>query len=92
MAAQENGPHDGFGTQEDKHRDSFLEHNERMRLFRESHPTWAVIRLAHLNMTVPYCVGRSLMETGGSAGSMDGDYWVTLVPLQEVTARRFGFN
>ena len=92
MAVQENGPCHGFGTQEDGYGDSFPEHNEQMRLFRASHPSGTTTRLAYLNMMVPYSVGRNLTETGGSAGPVDEDYWLTLVPLQDVTARRFVFN
>ena len=92
MAVQENGPYDSFGTHENGHGDSFLKHNQQMRSFRTSHSTWTAIKLAYLNMTVPYSVGRNLTEAGGSAAPVDEDYWLTLVPMQEVAARRFVFN
>ena len=92
MAVEENGPCHGFEEDEDAGEDSFTKHHELMRSFRASHPAWAAVRAAYLGMTAPYGVGRSLAETGGSAGPMDEDYWVTLVPMQDVTARRFVFN
>ena len=92
MAVEENSPYHGFEDNEDGGADSFTEHDELMRSFRASHPAWAAVRVAYLGMTAPYGVGRSLAETGGSAGPMDEDYWATLVPTQDVTARRFTFN
>jgi len=92
MATQQNDPQDGPETRERDYADSFLAHSEQMRLFRESHPIWTVASQAYVNMTAPYCVGRSLTETGGSTGPADESYWMSLVPMQEPAKRRFVVN
>ena len=70
----------------------FAEHNKHMKLFRESHDGRTSTTMNLFNMMVPYDAGRNLAETGGSVNSIDESFWLTLVPLQGVTERRFVFN
>lgn len=92
MVIDGNTRDDGFRNHEDGSKDYFAEHNKRMKLFRESHNGRTTTRTPLFNMMVPYDAGRNLAETGGSVNSIDESYWLTLIPLQGVTERRFVFN
>lgn len=92
MASEGNCRDDGFATRGDGHGDSFVEHDERMKLFRASHPIWTVARAVLFDVTVTYDARPNLAETGGSTGPLDERYWLTLIPIRGVTERRFVFN
>ena len=92
MVTDENTRDDGFSNPEDGGKNYFAEHNKHMKLFRESHNGRTSTSMYLFNMMVPYHAGRNLAELGGSVNSIDESYWLTLVPLQGVTERRFVFN
>lgn len=92
MAINGNTRDEDFRNHEDEGEDCFTKHNERMKRFRESHGDCSTTGIPNFNMMVSYDSGYNLAETGGAVDSIDISYWLTLIPLQEVTERRFIFN
>ena len=92
MVNDGNERNESFRNSGDKGRDFFMEHKEQMKLFRASHTNWNNTGKDIFELMVPYDIGRSLVETGGSASYEDERYWLTLVPMNEVTERRFLYN
>jgi len=92
MAVGESSWDDGFRTEGHESGEPFLEHQERMRLFRASHPEWTPAGVIPFDVMVPYDVDCVPAEAGGFAVSADEHYWQTLIPLPGVTGKRFVFN
>ena len=92
MAIDENTRDDGLRNHEDGGKDHFAEHNKRMKLFRESHNGRTTTSMTLFNTMVPYDAEHNPAETERSVHSIDENYWLTLVPLQGITERRFIFN
>ena len=92
MVNKGNERNESFRNSEDKGKDFFTEHKENMKLFRASHTNLNDTGKDIFELMVPYDIGRSLVETGGTASYEDERYWLTLVPVNEVTGRRFLYN
>ena len=73
MAIDENTREDGFRDHEDGGKEYFAEHNERMKLFRESHNDWTTTRMTPrvssslVNMVIVRSRSASLLSGLGRA-------------------------
>jgi len=92
MVNNENDRSASFGNSGDKDNNTFREHKDKMKLFRASHNNGTDTDKDIFKMMVPYTIGQSLVETGGTASFGDERYWLTLVPVNEVTGQRFLYN
>lgn len=88
MVRDRNDRVEGFSNDEDEGKD-FFEHKEKMRLFRTSHINLNDAGKEFFETMVPYNIRHNLVETGGNIIFEDEQYWLTLVPVNEVTGRRF---
>ena len=79
-------------------RDSFREHDERMREFRRSHANVAMVNGPRLDESAllesmrPFQVPHPMMETGGSRLLNRSTDWSALVPLGKVARYRLSQN
>ena len=92
MVSDENKHSESFSDNEEKGKEFFMEHKEKMKLFRTSHTNLNDSARDFFNNMVPYNITHHLAETGGVANLEDEYYWLTLVPVNEVTGRRFLCN
>jgi len=75
--------------------ESFAEHNEHMREFRNSHPgelEMRVSRRALINTMRPLLVAGTSPETGGTMCHVRVADWTALAPMQTVVKHRFSPN
>jgi len=72
--------------------DSFLEHNERMRQFRESHDGDLQARVGRLGRTPTYNATNNVMDTVGSRDLINMKAWSVIIPLLKVNGHRFSQN
>jgi len=89
MVSDGNERSESFSNTEEEGEGFFREHKERMELFRASHPNLDNTARDFFNTMVTYNIAHHLAETGGTANLEDEYYWLTLVPVNEVTGRRF---
>lgn len=83
---------DRFNPSGGNDRDSFEEHSKRMSMFRNSHARVLEGNALLLKNMRSFHVTRILAETGGSAGLITARGWFNLIPMSEVTPRRFSKN
>ncbi|HEY91923.1 MAG TPA: hypothetical protein G4O07_08845 [Dehalococcoidia bacterium] len=89
MVSDGNERSESFSNSAEEGKEYFMEHKEKMKLFRTSHTNLNDAARDFFNTMVPYNIGHHLAETGGTASLEDEYYWLTLVPVNEVTGRRF---
>ena len=75
----------------DHERDSFLEHNQRMRKFRESHLSSLQPQAGLLASTFPYRVSSNMVEAERSRQISTAD-WAALVPWHGASRSRLWLN
>ncbi len=87
-----------FGYDSTNDRGSFHEHNEKMKAFRSSHASIALVnsprhdKLNTLAATCPWQLHRTMMETGGSRLVNGIADWSFLVPVSEVRQHKLWRN
>ena len=64
---------------------SFKEHVERMRMFRQSHPSDLEVRVALLKSMPTSYILHPVRETGGSGGFIGTGGWPALIPMSKVS-------
>ena len=89
MVSDENTQSESFSNSEEEGNESFMEHKEKMKLFRTSHTNLNDAARDYFNAMVSYNIRHNLVEKGGTAIFEDEYFWMTLVPVNEVTGRQF---
>jgi len=75
--------------------ESFAEHSERMREFRNSHPDELELKISRhalINAMRPILLAGRVRETGGTARPVSGADWTSIVPMPTVAKHRFSPN
>ena len=95
MTMAQNNRDNRFDSNGENGRESFHEHDERMRAFRRSHGSDLKVKISRrdlINMMWPLLVADTRKETGGSRLLNGITDWPDLIPIWRIAAHKFSQN